>query len=593
MARGPRDAALLPARLLAVLVLAVAACDTGTAPRHGKPTGLALIAGQGQIAAVGITLPQEVVVKVLDDAGNAVPGVRVDWSIHWHTEAAFGPGGQVDPDTSSSDKDGLTHTTVTLGTTVGIYVVTASLSDAQPPVVAFAEDTALAGPLARLAPDTVRLVVRNTADLSTTDSYGNPLSDSAAEWRSSDPGVAVVDSVGGVTAVAAGTAQITATLADATASTEVSVLPAANLLALGLGSDHSCGLLVDGTAYCWGSRATSSGGALGTLVPPSTCYGLPCNAVPALVTGGLTFQHIVAGGPQSCGTTADGATYCWGAGATVGVGVEAVIDAPTRVAGDPGFVRLVASGETCGLTAAGRAYCWGDNQIGEVGDGSFQARTAPTPVATDSSFVDISVGGNHACAVTASGAVLCWGYDGTGALGNGQTLTTTPFGDSLPVLVVGGRHFTSIAAGGTHTCALDAAGEAYCWGANDSGQLGDGTTAESNVPVAVAGGLAFVAISSGLGHSCALNAAGQAFCWGANDQGQLGDGTTTARDAPVAVAAGLGFAWISAAGQKQTCGVTAAGDAYCWGWNRLGQLGNGTSATHPVTLPVGVYPPGN
>jgi YD repeat-containing protein len=145
----------------------------------------------------------------------------------------------------------------------------------------------------------------------------------------------------------------------------------------------------------------------------------------------------------------------------------------------------------------------------------------------------------------------------------------------------------TIAAGYSHSCGLTTAGAAYCWGDNSGGQVGDGTTGTPALtPVAVAGGLTFEQLSAGLIHTCGLTAAGAAYCWGNNDYGQLGDGAGISRSTPVAVSGGLTFTQLSA-GWIHTCGVTTTGAAYCWGDNSGSQIGDGTTNTW-VPAPVAV-----
>jgi alpha-tubulin suppressor-like RCC1 family protein len=177
-----------------------------------------------------------------------------------------------------------------------------------------------------------------------------------------------------------------------------------------------------------------------------------------------------------------------------------------------------------------------------------------------------------------------WG----GTLGDG-----TSSGDrNIPVLVAGGLGFASVRAGSQHTCGLTTGGAAYCWGRNLFGELGDGTPtspenpANQNIPVLVSGGLSFASVSAGGFHSCGVTPGGDAYCWGGNRAGELGDGTFTDRNIPVLVSGGLSFASVSVG--EPTCGVTPGGEAYCWGPNGAGSLGDGT--TTKSATPVRVRP---
>jgi alpha-tubulin suppressor-like RCC1 family protein len=153
----------------------------------------------------------------------------------------------------------------------------------------------------------------------------------------------------------------------------------------------------------------------------------------------------------------------------------------------------------------------------------------PQKVIGNHTFVNVNVsrdgGYNHTCAITARGKAYCWGANGSGQLGDGTTNQSRANG---PQAVIGGLRFTSINPGQDHTCALTSKGRAYCWGANNYGQLADGTVSSSNAngPQPVIGGLKFASINGGAAHTCALTSRGKAYCWGANYDGQLGDGTT-------------------------------------------------------------------
>lgn len=179
----------------------------------------------------------------------------------------------------------------------------------------------------------------------------------------------------------------------------------------------------------------------------------------------------------------------------------------------------------------------------------------------------ISAGDGYACATETDGDAYCWGGSRTGALGDGvldsRRLT--------PTRVVGGHRFTSIATYNGHACALTRAGKAYCWGANDRGQLGDGTTTLRLEPTPVTGGHAFDSIAVAGQHTCAIERGGDAYCWGSNVDGQLGVGTFDDgfRSVPTPVLGGHAFVSIDVVdgGAARTCARTAEGAAYCWGFD--------------------------
>jgi len=207
----------------------------------------------------------------------------------------------------------------------------------------------------------------------------------------------------------------------------------------------------------------------------------------------------------------------------------------------------------------------------------------------------LTTGVDHACALTGTGAAYCWGRNEEGELGNGSSIgpdVCAGFPCSVrPVAVVGGLTFMAVAGDMTyHTCGLTGAGAAYCWGWNSSGQLGNGSTANSAVPVAVSGGLRFSVVAPGtFGHTCGLTKAGAAYCWGSNYFGQLGSGSDISSTTPVAVSGGLRFNTL-ASGTDHTCGLTDTGAVYCWGEGSWGQLGNGstTNRNEPVAVSGGL-----
>lgn len=270
---------------------------------------------------------------------------------------------------------------------------------------------------------------------------------------------------------------------------------------------------------------------------------------------------LAAGASHTCAVSSTG-TYCWGSNALSQLagttGPSSSDSVPQPASGGLSLVAISSQDyQTCGLNTSGAAYCWG-----------------PTPalVPGGHTFVAISSGQSHTCGLTGTGSIYCWGANSSGELGNG----TTGSSSSTPVLVSGGLTFQAVAAGASFTCGLTTVGAAYCWGADNQGQLGNGAAGPDSVPHAVSGGLTFTRLTAGLFHACAVAADSTAYCWGGNSIFQDGDGTgtTTAHQSPNAVFGGYKYLSLTA-GELHTCGILPGGFTRCWGANEAGQLGAG------------------
>lgn len=301
-------------------------------------------------------------------------------------------------------------------------------------------------------------------------------------------------------------------------------------------------------------------------------------------------SEVVSGGSgHTCAITSGGGLKCWGQNTAgqLGTGNYTSTLTAADVVGLSSGVVVVSAGEshTCAVTSGGSAKCWGLNTYGQLGYGSTTSYNTPVDVVgLDINVTTISVGTNHACALTNSGGVQCWGYNGYGQLGDGTTTKRL-----APVPVVGlSSGVAAISAGDNHTCAIMSGGGAKCWGQNNYGQLGDGTTTGNSSPVDVTGlSSGVISISAGVAHTCVLTNTGGIKCWGLNGNGQLGDGMGGDRLVPTDVAGSTSGMASVGAGSYHTCASTVLGRAKCWGSNGQGRLGDGNSNNNSFT-PVDV-----
>lgn len=328
------------------------------------------------------------------------------------------------------------------------------------------------------------------------------------------------------------------------------------------------------------------------VVLAATLLAFPATPVATGASAAPVVSSITAGSRHTCVVTSTGKAMCWGQNVTgqLGNGTTTNSLTPVEVSGLSSGVTTAGAGEqhTCAVTTGGGVKCWGNNSNGRLGNGSTTFSSTPVDVAGLSSGVTaIAVGSSHACALTSRGGVKCWGDNSGGyggMLGDGSTTDRT-----TPVDVVGlTSGVTAIAAGNGHTCAVMTGGTVKCWGNNEFGPLGNGSTTSSTIPVDVVGLTGGVtAIGTGDGDTCALTTGGGIKCWGENIGGQLGNGSTSGISGVVDVVGLASGVTAIAVGSFHTCALTGAGGVKCWGWNDYGQVGNG-SMTYQIYSPVAV-----
>lgn len=361
-----------------------------------------------------------------------------------------------------------------------------------------------------------------------------------------------------------------------------------NGVAVFAGAAFSCAIASDAALFCWGDNHFGQLGGGGETVRPT----------PAAVPGLVRVSALAAGGGHNCATADDAAgaaaLFCWGANGSGQLGNSSRVDVAvaTRISSLQPIGIAAGAAHTCAFLSVDRQLrCWGAGASGQLGlsPGADAVITTPTvtdlvpPQGNDGVFA-VAAGAAHTCVgATISASVLCFGLDTDGQLGDGKQGPggQQPVASFLSDL---GRP-KMMTAGDAHTCAIDAAGAAFCWGRNSEGQIGDGTLVErSSQTMAMLGDASADAIAAGAAHTCAL-AGGAVLCWGRNAEGQAAAPMPAPLLLPRPVM-GLAPARAIAAGGHHTCALDEAGTVSCWGANESGQLGNGATTSSNVPVPV-------
>lgn len=489
-----------------------------------------------------------------------------------------------------------------------------------------------------VAPNPASVIVNKTTVLTAalSDAHGNAVIDQPVAWSASPSTVALVDPSGRVAGISPGTATVTASSNGLSASAQVTVVippvssvvvapaqatvTAGETIQLTATTYDADGNVLTGRAITWSSSnstgASVSAAGVVTGVQPSTytitatSEGVSGNASVVVSPAGftVTLGSITRGDTHTCGIAGGGKAYCWGDNSFGELGAGTLgghSSRPTPVAGGVQFKNIFASSNvTCGVSVDGHIYCWGVDGFGAT-------NTAPTLINSSASFAAVA----GTCALDVNGRLWCWGsYDPTKfgipvsttpvassdtrayvaiAAGPNTTCLTTSSGDvrcggNLGV-DLNGVGFHGVVVGRFHVCALDSVGDVWCWGDNSPGIFGNGTTISSTgIPVRGPTGMHFTALAASDEATCGPTPAGDVYCWGSNRFGELGNGTFTSTLTPIRVTSSIAFA--SLAGEyADYCATTAGGAVYCWGDNGQGVLGDGTSTTR--TVPTQVVPP--
>ena len=475
------------------------------------------------------------------------------------------------------------------------------------------------------------------------DALGRPRPGAKVEWHSTNETAFSVDSLGFVVGKSRGGGELVASIGAApfqVAEHRAPLQVVERWRTVSAGLDHTCAITaLDGTGYCWGSN---NAGELGTGL---TAAALPLSSRPFAVATSHRFNELQAGDAHTCGEEAQVNLFCWGSRARGALGDGQCAQAlgscgsftaseiPVTIISDGNLDTtqlrieqlLVGGTFTCILARVRfgfinrvrRLRCWGTHDIFDGATLAFDSTAAaavplePSPFAGQTTdYVEAAAGGNHVCAkptiLYLNFHVLCMGMNFNGELGYGpldaqawNPIYQHPAGFTLPVgyadtsgnAIGEGIPVSGLATGNGHTCALDGAGGVLCWGYNSSGQLGSaGPPPGHGWPTRAAVPVVLVSLAAGGEHTCGLTAAGAAYCWGSNSHGQLGNGTIGGTNSVAApVGGGLTFVVLSTGG-AHTCGVTPDGSIYCWGANASGQLGDGTLIDRSVPTRVAESP---
>tara|TARA_B110001452_G_scaffold107827_1_gene89405 strand:- start:4607 stop:6436 length:1830 start_codon:yes stop_codon:yes gene_type:complete len=346
------------------------------------------------------------------------------------------------------------------------------------------------------------------------------------------------------------------------------------------GAAHTCGILENGSAMCWGRDTygqLGDGGEATNNIRPSTYVDVPND---------VTISQIFTGPYRTCVLLSNDGTNCWGFNENGQSGDESTntYKSPTNPVNFPDgrVAKSIGMGHkhTCAILDNDQLACWGADLYGALGNGESTSEDeyAPVIISTpaDRTTVKVEAGVSHTCILMDDGGIMCWGRDNVGQLGNGES-NPTAYAPASDTILPEGRVAMDLSVGNEHACAILDNGSAVCWGMNNYGQLGDNSTTNAKSPtfVHLPNGTKATKISSGSAHTCATIDNGSLYCWGHNKNSRLGIGTSGGvHTIPMFVSANQSIVEISASAEH-TCVLSENGSISCWGRNNYGQLGLG------------------
>ena len=359
------------------------------------------------------------------------------------------------------------------------------------------------------------------------------------------------------------------------------------------GYNHTCAIKSDDSMWCWGNDYYGSVGTGGGDADPN-------QQNPVTVSGGGTWKSVSGGWYSSCGVKTDGSLLCWGGDIWYGLqanGSGGNQYVPTAISGGGTWTSVsMKNYHACAVRTNGSLSCWGTDEYNQLGNGDQNDlyKTSPTASTSASTWKALSSGGSdqfatqsgQACAIRSDDTIWCWGSNDQGQLGIG---TTGGF-RATPTSLSGGGTWKQVSTSNSiHTCAIKSDDTAWCWGNDSSGQLGNGaTTGTQSAPSAVSGGGTWKKITAGYIMSCGIKSDDTLWCWGSDVTGQLGNGAPSSDQiSPVSIDGGSTWKDISSSNQV-TCGIKSDNTLWCWGSDFAGQLGNGAAITANQTSPSAV-----